>query len=270
MVRLDQWLVESGYYPSREQARLAIMAGEVGIEGRGGPLKAGTRVRPGDRVKVKERPRFVSRGGDKLDGALERFGLEVAGREALDVGSSTGGFTHCLLERGAARVVCLDVGKGQLHWDLRRDPRVTVMEGRNARDLRPDDLPYTPSLIVVDLSFISLRKVLSALTSILGTGGDIIALIKPQFEAGRGKVGKGGVVRDAGVHREVLRLVLEEAVAHGLRLRGLLPSPLRGADGNMEFFAWWTAGAPGGGGKGEGQSLAGLVEMVVEEAWRET
>jgi len=269
MVRLDQWLVESGHYPSRERARLAIMAGEVEIEGRGGPLKSGTRVRPGDRVKVKERPRFVSRGGDKLEGALARFGLEVAGRDALDVGSSTGGFTHCLLERGAARVACFDVGKGQLHWDLRRDARVTVMEGRNARDLRPEDLPYVPSLIVVDLSFISLRKVLSALAATLGEGGDIIALIKPQFEAGRGKVGRGGVVRDAGVHREVLRLVLEHADGLGLRLRGLLPSPLRGADGNMEFFAWWTKEARDRGGTREGRSIANMVEEAVKEAWRE-
>ncbi|MBC7247713.1 MAG: TlyA family RNA methyltransferase [Actinobacteria bacterium] len=267
MVRLDQWLVEEGYFPSRERARLAVLAGEVAIEGRGGPLKAGTRVRPGDRVIVKERPRFVSRGGDKLDGALQLFGLEVAGRQAMDVGSSTGGFTHCLLERGVVRVVCVDVGKGQLHWDLRRDPRVTVMEGRNARDLLRKDLPYVPDLVVVDLSFISLRKVLSALAAILDDGGDMIALVKPQFEAERGRVGKGGVVRDPGVHRDVLRRVLGDAGELGLHLRGLLPSPLRGADGNIEFFAWWSKAAGECGKPGSAGEHEGLIEKAVEEAW---
>lgn len=245
------------------------MAGEVAIEGRNGPLKAGTRVRPGDRVTVKEKQRFVSRGGDKLDGALERFALEVAGRKVLDVGSSTGGFTHCLLERGAAMSICLDVGKGQLHWNLRRDPRVTVMEGRNARDLRREELPFVPDLVVADLSFISLRKVMSALTAILEDGGDMIALVKPQFEAERGRVGKGGVVRDPCVHRDVLREVLEHATGLGLRLRGLVPSPLRGADGNIEFFAWWSKTGGESAERPQPRQLEGLVEKAVEEAWRQ-
>lgn len=264
--RLDRWLVDRGYFPSRERARLAIMAGEVEIEGRGEVLKAGTRVRPGDRVLVRGRPLFVSRGGEKLEGALKRFGLEVGGRKALDVGSSTGGFTHCLLRRGVEAVVALDVGKGLLHWDLRRDPRVTVMEGSNVRHLRPEELPLVPDLVTVDISFISLRKVLSVLSGILRPGGDLVALVKPQFEAGRGRVGKGGVVRDPEVHREVLREVLEEGSRAGLALRGLAPSPLKGADGNREFFAWWTSG--GEGAAPSWKDLESLIQEVVEEAWR--
>lgn len=264
--RLDVWLVKMGYFPSREKARLAVMAGEVEIVGRGRAQKAGAMVGPGDRIVVRARPRFVSRGGEKLDGALERLGVRVEGRLALDVGASTGGFTQCLLERGAAAVIALDVGKGQLHWKLRRHPRVKVMEGYNARHLRREDLPFLPELVVVDLSFISLRKVLSALADILDEGGDLVALIKPQFEAGRGQVGKGGVVRDPDIHRRVLEDVLEEAVKHGFRLRGLIPSPVRGADGNLEFFAWWT--------RSEGVDLEGphrpsreTVDRAVEEGW---
>lgn len=267
MERLDLWLVKVGYFPSRERARLAIMAGEVEIEGRGEVLKAGTRVRPGDRVTVRGKPRYVSRGGDKLDGALDRLGIEVKGRLALDVGASTGGFTHCLLERGVKAVIALDVGRGQLHWDLRRDSRVTVMEGRNVRYLRREDLPFLPDLVVVDLSFISLRKVLSVLVDILDPDGDLVTLIKPQFEAGRKMVGKGGVVRDPEVHRLVLRGILEEARRNGLVLRGLVPSPLRGADGNLEFFAWWSRKRGEGGDSrvSEGE----WIEKAVVEGWRE-
>ncbi|MBC7253951.1 MAG: TlyA family RNA methyltransferase [Actinobacteria bacterium] len=266
MERLDRWLVDRGYFPSRERARLAIMAGEVEIEGRGEVLKAGTKVRPGDRVLVRSRPRYVSRGGEKLEGALERFGLRVEGRRALDVGSSTGGFTHCLLQRGSSRVVALDVGKGLLHWDLRRDPRVTVMEGRNVRHLHPGDLPFIPDLVVVDLSFISLRKVLSVLRDILTPGGDMLVLVKPQFEAGRAQVGKGGVVRDPEVHREVLREVLREGRKLGLALRGLAPSRPPGADGNREYFAWWSAGGEEGIPDRRWEEL---IREAVEESLRE-
>ncbi len=267
MERLDVWLVKMGYFPSREKARLAVMAGEVEIVGRGRAQKAGTMVGPGDRIVVRTRSRFVSRGGEKLDGALDRLGLPVEGRLALDVGASTGGFTQCLLERGASAVIALDVGKGQLHWKLRRDPRVCVMEGYNARYLRREDLPFLPGLVVADLSFISLRKVLSALASILDEGGDLVALIKPQFEAGKGLVGKGGVVRDPDIHRRVLKEVLEEAESHGFRLRGLVPSPVRGADGNLEYFAWWKLG---GGRTGEVEpslSREVMVEEAVKEGW---
>jgi 23S rRNA (cytidine1920-2'-O)/16S rRNA (cytidine1409-2'-O)-methyltransferase len=262
MKRLDQWLVEEGFYPSREKARLAIMAGEVEIEGKGRSLKAGTRLGPSDRVLIRSKQRFVSRGGDKLDGVLERWSIDVTGRDALDAGASTGGFTHCLLERGASRVASLDVGRGQLHWDLRRDKRVTVMEGVNVRNLRPEDLPFEPQIVVADLSFISLRKVLPALSGVLRMDGDLIALVKPEFEAGKGKVGKKGVVRDPAVHKEVLQQVLDAAVSTGLILQEVAPSPLKGADGNIEFFAWWKREE-----KDENADLAERVEKVVSEAW---
>ena len=262
MKRLDQWLVEEGYFPSRERARLAVMAGEVEIEGKGRNLKAGTRLGPADRVIVRSKARFVSRGGDKLDGVLERWGIDVSGASALDVGASTGGFTHCLLERGAERVICLDVGKGQLHWDLRVDARVTVIEGKNVRELDPDELPYVPELIVADLSFISLRLVFPILAEVLGKPGELIALIKPQFEAGRGKVGRKGIVRDPGIHREVLVKVIGEAEKAGFNLLRLAPSVLRGADGNAEFFACWTREAAD-----EELDVALEVEKAVSEVW---
>ncbi len=263
MKRLDQWLVDEGYFPSRERARLAIMAGEVSVEGKGVALKAGTVVRPGDRVTVAAKPRFVSRGGDKLEGAIERWGIEVAGRLAMDVGASTGGFTHCLLQRGAERVISLDVGKGQLHWELRNHPRVTVMEKVNVRYVRREDLPFLPDLVVADLSFISLRLVLPVLRRLMADDGELIALIKPQFEAGRDKVGKRGVVRDPEVHREVLVDLTGAAAACGFELLGLAPSPLRGAEGNVEFFGWWRC-------SGKARPVAAeTVEKAVEEAWRE-
>ncbi|NPV59835.1 MAG: TlyA family RNA methyltransferase [Actinobacteria bacterium] len=261
MKRLDQWLVDEGYYPSRERARLAIMAGEVSVEGKGKILKAGTRIGPGDRVAVAVKPRFVSRGGDKLDGVLERWGMEVEGRLVLDVGASTGGFTHCLLERGAARVISLDVGKGQLHWDLRNDPRVTVMEKTNVRHVRREDLPFVPELVLADLSFISLRLVLPVLRELMEEKGELIALIKPQFEAGRGKVGKKGVVRDPGVHLEVLEEVGRTAAACGFELLEIAPSPLRGAEGNMEYFAWWRRAGE------RAHFPLEAVEKAVKEAW---
>jgi 23S rRNA (cytidine1920-2'-O)/16S rRNA (cytidine1409-2'-O)-methyltransferase len=262
MKRLDQWLVEEGYYPSRERARLAVMAGEVMIEGKGGALKAGFRLSPRDKVIVKIGKRFVSRGGDKLEGVLERWGIGVSGRTALDAGASTGGFTDCLLKRGVSRIISLDVGRGQLHWDLRRDERVTVMEGVNVRYLEAADLPFVPEVIVADLSFISLRLVFAALVGVMEKGGEMIALVKPQFEAGKGKVGRKGLVKDPEIHREVLTTVLREAASHGLILRGVAPSPLKGADGNIEYFAWWNRT----GGKEEVETAL-LAERAVEEAW---
>lgn len=265
MKRLDQWLVEQGYYPSREKAKLAVMAGEVEIEGRGRNLKAGTRLKPQDKIVIKKRPRFVSRGGEKLDGALERWAMDVSGKVALDVGASTGGFTHCLLQRGAARVISLDVGKGQLHWKLRRDPRVEVMECVNVRYLKREDLPCKPRLVTMDVSFISLRLVLPVLADILDEGVDLVALIKPQFEAGKGRVGRKGIVRDPGVHRQVLEKVLEAAGEGGFVLKGLAPSALKGADGNIEFFAWWRRGE-----EGRRDMFNGKIEEVVREAWEKS
>ncbi len=264
MSRLDQWLVEQGHFPSRERARLAIMAGEVEIEGKGSMLKAGTKLGPRDRVIIKNRPRFVSRGGDKLDGVLDRWKVDVRGMEALDVGASTGGFSHCLLERGAARVICLDVGRGQLHWDLRNDTRVTVMEGANIRHLDPRDLPFKPHVVTADLAFISLRLVFPVLAEILDKDDELFALIKPQFEAGRGKVGRRGVVRDPDVHREVLRQVTRSAAGAGFVLRKMAPSPLKGADGNIEFFGWWIKGEAG-----VDMEKSEQIEEAVREAWEE-
>lgn len=261
MQRLDRWLVERGYYPSREKARRAIMAGEVRLEGREGVLKPGTLVRPGEKVHLIEKPRFVSRGGEKLDGVLSKWSLDVAGKDALDVGASTGGFTQCLLERGTARVIALDVGRGQLHWDLRRDPRVTVLEGINARRLSPGDLPFRPQVVTVDVSFISLRLLLPALSSVMEEEGDLVLLIKPQFEAGRGRVGKGGVVRDRRVQEEAVRRVLKKALEEGFSLQAVAPSPLKGAEGNQEYFAWLKKG-----GKGRGGIPEEMAEKAVEEA----
>jgi 23S rRNA (cytidine1920-2'-O)/16S rRNA (cytidine1409-2'-O)-methyltransferase len=260
--RLDQWLVEKGFYESREKARLGIMAGEVEIEGKGRLLKPGNKVGSSDHIIVKSRPRFVSRGGDKLNAALEQWGISVKGLDVLDAGASTGGFTHVLLEKGAARVIAVDVGRGQLHWDLRRDPRVTVMEGVNLRRLAANDIPFRPQMVTADLSFISLRLVFPVLAGFLDKGRYMIALIKPQFEAGRGKVGKKGIVRDPEVHREVLASVLAAAKAEGFRLRGLAPSAIRGADGNIEFFGWWARD-----GEGPEPGFSQEIEKAVNGAW---
>lgn len=235
-MRLDQYLVERGYYETREKARRAVLAGEVEVEGRGTSMKPGEKIgkkEPG--ITVRARPPFVSRAGGKLANALDAWSLGVEGIKALDVGSSTGGFTDCLLQRGASEVVALDVGKGQLHWKLRNDPRVFLMEGYNARFLTADDLPFQPDLAVVDVSFISLRLILAPLAAILPDGGPVVALVKPQFEAGREQVGKGGVVRDAEIHREVLEKTAAAAAALGLHAHRVIEASPRGRDGNREF-----------------------------------
>ena len=183
-----------------------------------------------------EGPRFVSRGGEKLHAALEHFGVPVSGRRALDAGASTGGFTDCLLQAGAAHVVAVDVGRGQLAWSLRTDPRVTVLERTNVRHLTAADIDGPAGLGVADLSFISLSVCAPALARCTTTDADLLLLVKPQFEAGRSQVGKGGIVRDPAVHREVLRRVRDDVMRAGLRAVAVMPSPLRGADGNVEFF----------------------------------
>jgi 23S rRNA (cytidine1920-2'-O)/16S rRNA (cytidine1409-2'-O)-methyltransferase len=185
----------------------------------------------------------VSRGGDKLEAAFTHFPLEVEGRVCVDLGASTGGFTDCLLQHGAARVYAVDVGKGQLHWKLRNDPRVVVMENVNARHMKPDQLPETPEVAVIDVSFISLEKILPAAARLLGPGGDLVTLIKPQFEAGPENVQRGGVVRDPAIHAQVVASVRKfgtESV--GLEWRGHCESPLRGPAGNIEFVALWRKG----------------------------
>ncbi|MDE3153531.1 MAG: TlyA family RNA methyltransferase [Acidobacteriota bacterium] len=241
--RLDAAVVERGLAASRERARALILAGQVTVDGVV-VSKAGTGVAP-DAVLAVAQPDhpWVGRGGVKLAHALDAFAVPVAGRRALDVGASTGGFTDVLLQRGAAHVVALDVGRGQLDWRLRTDPRVTVVEGRNARTLAPGDLPGPVDLVTVDVSFISLRLVLPALVPLLAPDADLVALVKPQFEAGREAVGKGGLVRDPRVHEQVLADVTRAAEAAGLRRVAMTPSPITGATGNREFFLHLKAAA---------------------------
>ncbi|HET8577277.1 MAG TPA: TlyA family RNA methyltransferase [Methylomirabilota bacterium] len=237
--RLDVLLVARGLADSREKAARLIMAGSVLVEGQRTD-KAGALVAPGAAVEVAARPRFVSRGGDKLAHALDAFGLSPSARVCLDVGASTGGFTHCLLERGAARIYAVDVGQGQLDAKLRADGRVVVMEKTNARQLPPEAFPEPPDLATIDVSFISLEKVLPSVFGVLGPGGEAVALVKPQFEVGKGMVGKGGVVRDATHHRGAISSIARFAVLHGWHVRGVTASPLKGPKGNREFFLHLT------------------------------
>ena len=236
-MRLDQLLVERGLFPSREQARRAVMAGTVAVEGKRVD-KPGTEIRGEARVEVlAPREPFVSRAGRKLSHALDHFGLDPSGWVCLDVGASTGGFTDCLLQRGAARVYALDVGYGQLDQRLRNDPRVVVMERTNARYLAPDALPEPCDLITLDLSFISLLKVVPALLPHLAPQGFLLPMIKPQFEAGRGAVGKGGILRDETVRRRVIDECAAGIAALGLEPLGVFDSPVAGTGGNREAFA---------------------------------
>ncbi|MFQ5812651.1 MAG: TlyA family RNA methyltransferase [Anaerolineae bacterium] len=231
--RLDVLLVERGLVESRERGKRLIMAGEVLVNGQVMD-KPGMRVAGGADIRLRAKPPYVSRGGLKLEAALDSFAVQVAGAVAADVGASTGGFTDCLLQRGASRVYAIDVGYGQLTWRLRQHPRVVVMERVNVRYL--ESLPEPIDLATVDVSFISLELVLPSVMGWLEPAGDIIALIKPQFEAGRAEVGRGGVVKDPEVHRAVLGKILGWALDHGLAVRGLIASPLKGPAGNVEFL----------------------------------
>jgi 23S rRNA (cytidine1920-2'-O)/16S rRNA (cytidine1409-2'-O)-methyltransferase len=242
--RLDAELVRRGLLASRSQAVEAIVAGRVLVSG--SPANAPARlVEPGDAIRVAGAPsRYVSRGGDKLAAALGRFALPVVGRRALDVGASTGGFTDCLLQAGAAHVVAVDVGHGQLAWSLRTDDRVTLLERTNARHLDASGVGGAVDLVVADVSFISLVTVAPALVSCALPGADFVLLVKPQFEAGRARVGKGGVVRDAEVHHAVLAEVVEGLADRGVSVSEVMPSPLRGADGNVEFLVRGARSGP--------------------------
>ena len=231
--RIDVLLVEKGLAKSREQARALILAGEV-LVNESVVDKAGALVNEDAAIRLLEKPPFVSRGGIKLARALDQFGLDVTGLVALDVGASTGGFTDCLLQRGARRVYAVDVGYGQLDYRLRTDPRVVVMERRNAR--YPFSLPEKVDLATVDISFISLEKVVPNVARWVKPGGVIVCLAKPQFEAGREQVGKGGLVKDPQIHARVLGRFISWAIAQGFRIGGLTPSPILGASGNREFF----------------------------------
>jgi 23S rRNA (cytidine1920-2'-O)/16S rRNA (cytidine1409-2'-O)-methyltransferase len=237
--RLDQLLVDRGLFESRTRAAAAVLAGEVRIgPGRDRAAKAGQQVGDDVLLEVVGGLPYVSRGGVKLANALDALGVEVAGRQCLDVGASTGGFTDCLLQRGAAHVIALDVAYGELSWKLREDPRVTVIERCNARSLDRTRLPYAPDLIVMDLSFISLTKVLDAVLAAAAPDYDCLAMVKPQFEVGRERVGKGGVVREAPLRREALVSVARAGLGHGARLGGFASSQLPGPKGNRETFAW--------------------------------
>jgi 23S rRNA (cytidine1920-2'-O)/16S rRNA (cytidine1409-2'-O)-methyltransferase len=257
--RLDEALVERGLAPTRSKARALILAGDI-LVNQAVSLRAGQLVSGTDELALAAKPRFVSRGGEKLDHALSSFGVDAAGVVAADLGASTGGFTDCLLQRGAAKVYAVDVGYGQIDPRLRLDERVVVMERTNARNLEP--LPEPIDLATIDVSFISLGLIFPAVTRILRPGGQCVPLIKPQFEAGRKEVGKGGVVRDPDVHRRVLEGVVERASQHGLRLRGLVASPLLGPAGNVEFLAQFVGEL---GASGEAEATA-MIDAVMTEA----
>jgi 23S rRNA (cytidine1920-2'-O)/16S rRNA (cytidine1409-2'-O)-methyltransferase len=238
VARLDQALVERALCDSREKAQRLILAGAIRINGHPAK-KASDSVKPADEITVDAPEKFVSRGGHKLEHALEHFQLDVAGLTAFDLGASTGGFTDCLLQRGAAKVFAVDVGQGQFAWKLRSDPRVVVMEKTNARFLKPENFPAPADLVVVDCSFISLKKILPAAVPLLNPDGKIVALIKPQFEAGKAEADKGrGVITDAAIHDRVLAELKEFVTAQaGLCWRGVVESPLLGPAGNKEFLA---------------------------------
>jgi len=264
-VRLDLLLVERGLVESRSQAQALIMAGQVRVDGQV-ELQASAQIIPSARLELERGPRFVSRGGDKLEAALGAFPVDVSGRVCADVGASTGGFTDCLLQHGAAKVYAIDVGKGILHWKLRTDTRVVVMEETNARYV--ESLPVPVSLVTIDASFISLKILLPVVKGWLlpsplssshagraaGGEGEVIALIKPQFEAGRKESAKHkGVIRDPAVHKAILLDILTFAQAHGFGVRGLLRSPVLGPKGNLEFLTWLGMG---------GESLDNLAALA--------
>ncbi len=256
--RIDAVLAERGLFPSRSAAAGAVRAGEVRV-GRDGPvaLRPSQLVEPEATLIVDEGPRYISRGGTKLENALEALSIDVSGRDCLDVGASTGGFSDCLLQRGAARVAAVDVAYGQLDLRLREDPRVTVIERLNARAMLPSDLPLAPSLATVDVSFISLTKVLPAVGRCLAPGGEVLAMVKPQFELGRERVGRG-VVRDAGDRREAILSVAHAARDLGLPVRGFASSGLPGPKGNRETFVWC-------GGEGVAVEDLGAAILAAEE-----
>lgn len=241
--RLDKLMVERGLAPSREKAQALIMAGQV-VVGDHAAEKAGQQVLPDVEIRIKgEVMPYVSRGGLKLEKGLNHFDIDPTGRIAIDVGASTGGFTDCLLQRGAARVYAVDVGYGQLAWKLREDARVVVLEKTNIRHLQADQLNPLPDLAVIDASFISLNLVLPPTLALLRRPAELVALVKPQFEVGKGAVGKGGIVRDPRLHDEVLANMQRLAAELGAELLGICDSPISGADGNREFLMGLRLGA---------------------------
>jgi 23S rRNA (cytidine1920-2'-O)/16S rRNA (cytidine1409-2'-O)-methyltransferase len=246
-VRIDSLLSERGIFPSRSRAAASVLAGDVLLlPERRRARKPGELVSEDVELELVRAPQFVSRGGIKLANALDALGIDVAGRHALDIGASTGGFTDCLLQRGASHAIALDVAYGELAWRLRSDERVTVIERTNARNLVPAQLPYAPDLLVIDVSFISLAKVLPAALACAAKAFDCLALVKPQFEVGRGHVGKGGVVREAELRRRALVDVGAAARSMGAAVLGYSSSGLPGPKGNLETFVWLAEGSRGG------------------------
>ncbi|NLY56271.1 MAG: TlyA family RNA methyltransferase [Firmicutes bacterium] len=263
--RLDKIIVDLKLAPTREKAQALIISGAVSVNGKI-HLKAGTKFDPSEiSVELINQPLpYVSRGGLKLEKALAVFQIDVTGKKCLDIGASTGGFTDCLLQHGAAAVIALDVGYGQLAWSLRQDPRVIVMEKTNVRYITLADLAFQPDLITVDTSFISVTKFLPVLESLLPEEGELICLIKPQFEAGPAQVGKGGIVRDPRVWQAVLTEILQFAAGLNLGCLGLTISPIKGTKGNIEFLAYFRKGVPALI-KPDAMEIAELVSQAAEQ-----
>lgn len=254
--RLDVLLVERGVVDSRQRAQATILAGEVWVNGKR-VTKAGTLVATDAAIEiVSKRMKYASRGGQKLEGALEDLGVQVEGKVCVDTGSSTGGFTDCLLQRGARRVYAVDVNVDQLAWELRHDPRVTVIE-KNARAIEPKDVPEPPDLVTVDVSFISVTKVLPALVQLARDSAEFLILVKPQFELERGQVGKGGIVRSAKLQERAVEKVRRAAEENGLLVQDVKPSRIPGAEGNQEFFIHARKQAAASGSGRAGNSPAG-------------
>lgn len=260
-IRLDMLLVERGLVESRAQAQRLVMAGQVRVDGQVA-LKPAANVSTEAGIEIERGPRYVSRGGEKLAAALQAFPVQVEGRVCADVGASTGGFSDCLLQNGARKIYAMDVGKGILHWKLRQDERIVVMEKTNARFV--EQLPEPIELAVIDASFISLKLLLPVTAGWFSANGEVIALVKPQFEAGRSEAAHGdGVIRDPSIHRRILLETLEYAAEIGYRPRGLIRSPLLGPKGNIEFLAWLEWGNPAAA-KAEEAGIQSLVNQSLE------
>ncbi|MBE0447534.1 MAG: TlyA family RNA methyltransferase [Actinobacteria bacterium] len=262
--RADIYLVEAGLVSSREQAQRLINGGKVFIDGR--PVgKASSLIEERSHVTILEEASYVSRGGLKLEKALHKFGVNPGGKFTIDVGASTGGFTDCLLRHGAKTVVTIDVGYGQLAWSLRRDPRVIVMERTNIRYVKPEDLPQLADIVTIDVSFISLKKIHGSIARLLEPDGRIIALVKPQFEAGRERLGKKGVVKDSRIHKDILNELWVFYEEEGMVIRSLTYSPIKGPEGNIEFLLYLSFN----GVRTSHPDRARVIDDIVEEAHRE-